>query len=192
MKILHATAAPLLLCLALLAPPRAGAAEPTDCDRSGSKITASPDGRLQASVQEEVCSFGKHAGAAITVVVSPPGAPEKAERAASIAVPGSREEWPVALWRGPKELQVWVPNLAHVLEVEPAVGDVAVSLHYCDDNPGDRQRVADYRTAFEQWKRDTTAWVQKRKADPASAGPRPERPQEPRVPVGRCDAGALQ
>ena len=176
---------PLLLVATL--PMSAAAAEPTDCDRSESRLTPSPDGRVTASVQEQVCAVGKRAAAAITVLLIDARDPATSTRVASTAVPRSRDEWPRAVWRDATTLEVWVPNLTEMLTLESSAQGVRVELKRCNDDPAAREQVAGYKQSFEQWKRDTTAWVERRKQDPTSAGPRPERPREPAVPIGRCD-----
>jgi hypothetical protein len=40
--------------------------------------------------------------------------------------------------------------------------------------------------AVKQWQKDVGAWVKRRKEDEASAGARPPRPEEPKLPPGRC------
>jgi hypothetical protein len=174
-----------LLCLAPLV---SNAAALEDCDQSESKRTPSPDGRLTASVQEQVCAAGNRAVAGITVIVAPPDAPTDGVSVAMTAVPRSRDEWPRVVWRGNDALEVWVPNLAHVVDVKPAYRDVKVTLKYCGDNPDHRARVANYQVAIKQWMQDVTAWVERRKQDPEGAGPRPARPEEPRLPKGVCTA----
>lgn len=184
--------APACLLVALL-PLQASSAERV-CDKSESKLYPGPGGRWTVSVQEEVCSTDKGGAAAgITVAVGPPADPLSGGRVVITAVPRSRDhgEWPRPVWRDAKTLEVFVPNMANVLEVKPAYEGIDVKLTYCKDRPEDRALVADYQTAFKQWMRDTTAWVERRKQDAASAGARPTRPQEPRVPVGRCDAADL-
>lgn len=178
----------VLLCAGALPPPSV-AAEATDCDRSDPRLAPSPDGKFTASVQEQVCAVGSRAAAAITVLLIDARNPGSAIRVAAIAVPRSREEWPRAVWRDASTLEIWVPNLTEMLTLEPAAQGVRVELKRCNDDPGAREQVAAYRQAFEHWKRDTTAWVERRKQDAAAAGPRPERPREPSVPTGRCDPG---
>jgi hypothetical protein len=183
----------LLALLALLAagpllPAAAHAAEERVCDRSESRLTPSPDGSWTASVQEEVCSTERGAAAAITVVLVPRDAPQETGRVVATAVPASRDDWARVVWRSAGALEVWVPNLAHVVEVKPAYCDVQVTLKYCGDNPQDRARVAGYQDALKAWMRETTAWVERRKQDAATAGPRPTRPEEPRAPMGRCNS----
>jgi hypothetical protein len=184
-------AAVALLLLVVLASwlPAANATEVTDCDRSGSKTTPSPQGRWVVNVQEEVCAVGKGVAAGITVVVSSPEAPEQGGRVAMIGVPRSRDDWPRVRWRSETELEVWVPNLAVVVSTQAQWQGVQVTLHYCGDNPGDREAVAAHKLAVKAWQQETTAWVERRKQDPDKAGPRPVRPEEPRVAPGRCDPG---
>jgi hypothetical protein len=182
----------VVVLMALQLPTHAAAPEPV-CDGSESKLTASPDKRFTASVQEQVCSAssGRGAVAGITVILLPADAPQQTGRVAMTAVPRSHDEWPRVVWRSATALEVWVPNLAHVVEVKPGFRDVTVTLKYCGDNPEDRARVAQYQTDFERWKKDTTAWVERRKADPEQAGARPVRPEEPRLPRGVCTAADL-
>lgn len=176
-----------LLVVAGLAAGAAPAAEVRDCDRSESRVQKSPDGRYLASVQEEVCSFGDQAGAAITVVLAPADSPDQGRRVAATAVPRSRDLWARTRWVNGRTLEVWVPNLANVLEIEPAWRDVSISLKYCADNPEHRRQVAEYAETFERYKKEASAWSERRKRDPASAGPAPRRPEQPRLPQGACD-----
>jgi hypothetical protein len=178
-----------LLLVAVLACqlPAARAAEVSDCDRSGSKTTPSPQGRWVVNVQEEVCAVGNGVAAGITVVVSSPEGPEQGGRVVMIGVPRSRDDWPRVRWRSETELEVWVPNLAVVVSTQARWQGVQVALRYCGDNPADREAVAAYKLAMKAWQQETTAWVARRKQDPDNAGPRPVRPEEPRVAAGRCD-----
>lgn len=157
-----------------------------DCDRSESKRTPSPDGRWVASVQEEVCATGATAAAGITVIVSAATDPSQGKRVFQMAVPRSRDDWPRVRWESPTSLHLRVPNLAEVSPPQPEYAGIRIALEYCGDNPDDRARVAAYKTAVKQWQADVSAWAQKRKQDPEAAGPRPARPEEPRVPPGRC------
>lgn len=175
-----------LVALALFAAPLGAHAAEQVCDASESKITASPEGKWTAQVQERVCSTDRGAAAAITVEVVPKDAPDKAQRIAATAVPRSRDEWPRAIWRSETLLEVWVPNLAHVLEVKPGHEDVRVELKYCADDPEARQRVAQYQRDLKRWMEEVSAWAQERKRDPEGVGPRPKRPEEPRVPRRPC------
>ncbi|RYG69276.1 hypothetical protein EON77_14820 [bacterium] len=163
------------------------AAEPTDCDRSESRLSPSPDGRFTASVQEQVCAVGRRAAAAVTVLLIDAKDASRSTRVAATPVPRSRDEWPRAVWRDATTLEVWVPNLTEMLTFEGESQGVRVEMKRCNDDPAAREQVASYKRSFEQYKRDTTAWVEKRKVDAASVGPRPERPREPTVPTGRCD-----
>jgi len=164
----------------------AGAQAAEDCDQSESKRTPSPDGRWVASVQEEVCATAQGAAAGITVILSAAADATQARRVFQMAVPRSREDWPRVRWDSPTSLHLRVPNLAEVNPPVPEYAGIHVALEYCGDNPEDRARVAAYKAAFKQWQADVSAWAQKRKQDAAGAGPRPERPEEPRVPQGRC------
>ena len=108
--------ASILLLAALLVPALAGAAERT-CEQSESTVSAAPGGALAASVQHQVCETASGGvAAAVTVFVGESAAPLKGTRVAAIAVPRSREEWPRVVWRIVSALEVWVPNLAQVLE----------------------------------------------------------------------------
>ena len=167
----------------------ATAGDDTECAGSAPLVYPSPDGRHRAAVQEQACvTADGGAAAAIVVLVAPAATPDDGRRALSIAVPRSRDDWPRPRWRNATTLEIWVPNLAKRLgEVAPQVDGIAVELHYCQDNPADRQAVVDHQAALARWMRETTAWARRRKETPGSEGPRPERPQEPRIPPGRCD-----
>ncbi len=158
-----------------------------DCDRSESRRTPSPDGQWIASVQEEVCAGARGAAAGITVVVSSATDESRAQRVFITAVPRSRDDWARVRWEGNSLLQIRVPNLAEIAEApKPEFAGIRIELQYCGDNPDDRAKVAQYKLDVKQWQRDVTAWVQRRKQDPDAAGPRPPRPEEPRLPPGRC------
>jgi hypothetical protein len=172
-----------LLVLLPLVTARVSAAE---CDHSGAKTTASPDGRWVATVQEEVCATDKGAAAGVNVDLAPADDPAHKSRVFIMRVPRSREEWPRVLWKSPTSMEVWVPNLAEVgLHVADAEG-VHIDLKYCGDNPQERARRAEYQAALGQWMKDTTAWVQQKKADPSSTAPRPKRPEEPLLTASTC------
>lgn len=168
----------------------AAAAAERACDQSESTVVPSPQGGLAASVQHQVCETDSGGvSAAITVYVGAAAAPLKGERMVSIAVPRSRDEWPRAVWRDGRLLEVWVPNLAKVLETKPRHGDVSVELKYCADDPAARARVAQHEVDLKQWMESVTRWAEQRRNDPDGAGPRPPRPEEPRlIPRGCTDA----
>jgi hypothetical protein len=172
-----------LLALLMCAP--AFAAQ--DCDRSDSIRTQSPDGRWVASVQHDVCASAAGAVAGITVYVSPANEESRGQRVFVTAVPRSHDEWPRVRWQGSSVLQLRVPNLLEITAPPPPqVEGIRIELVYCGDSPQDRQRLADYKGAIKQWQRDVSAWVQRRKQDAEGAGPRPVRPEEPRLPQGLC------
>jgi hypothetical protein len=157
------------------------------CDRSVSKTTPSPEGRWIASVQEEVCTTDAGGAAAgITVVIGSAVDAGTTRRVFIMPVPRSREDWPRVRWSGPNALEIRVPNLSEPSPPEPQWNDIRVTLAYCGDDPVARQALADYRAAVKQWQEYVSAWVARRKQDEASAGPRPPRPEEPRLPPGRC------
>lgn len=162
------------------------AAEP-ECDQSGSKTTPSPDGRWIASIQEEVCSTASGGAAAgITVVLVSASDESRRKRVLIMPVPRSREDWPRIRWQGPAAVEVRVPNLSEPGKPEPEYEGIRISLAYCGDNPADREALAAYKLAVKQWQKDVSAWVARRKLDEAGAGPRPPRPEEPRLAPGRC------
>jgi hypothetical protein len=79
-----------------------------------------------------------------------------------------------------------VPNLSEPSPPKPEFEGIRISLAYCGDNPQDRASAAAYKAAVQQWQKDVSAWAQKRKQDPDAAGPRPPRPEEPRLAPGLC------
>lgn len=172
----------LLLACCLSAPAAA-----VECDRSGSKTTPSPDGRWIASVQEEVCTTASGGAAAgITVVISAASDADVLKRVFIMPVPRSREDWPRVRWPSPTALEIRVPNLSEPSPPEPQWNGIQVTLAYCGDDPVARQLLADYKAAVKQWQKDVSAWAARRKQDETAAGPRPPRPDEPRLPPGRC------
>jgi len=150
-----------------------------DCDHSGAKTTPSPDGHWVAIVQEEVCATDKGAAAGVNVDLAPADDPSHKRRVFSMAVPRSRDEWPRIIWRSATSMEVWVPNLAEVGAQVAEPEGVHIDLKYCGDNPQERAQRAQYQAALKQWMKDTTAWVQQKKADPNATAPRPKRPEEP-------------
>jgi hypothetical protein len=175
----------LLAALAML-PALAGAAE-RECEQSEATVTKSPDGRLAASVQHQVCATASGGVAAgVTVFIGAAAAPLQGSRVLMVAVPRNRDEWPRAVWQGNASLAVWVPNLAKVLETKPAAGDVTVALKYCGDDPEARARVAGFQQEVQQWMLAVTRWSELRRQDAAAAGPRPARPEEPRLTARAC------
>lgn len=171
------------LCLA----PSAGFAAEQVCDRSGSKTTPSPDGAWVANVQEEVCATPTGARAGITVVLTSATDPERLKRVFIMAVPRSRDDWPRIRWPTASAMEVRVPNLAESVNLlEARFEDVTVSMTYCQDDPAARAARDGHREAVLAWQKAVTAWVAKRKVDADGAGPRPPRPEEPRLAPGRC------
>jgi hypothetical protein len=162
------------------------AAEATDCEHSGVKSVTSPDGRWVATVQEVVCAFGNKAGAAVVVDLALSADPTHSKRIFNMNVPRSRDRWPRVIWKSPSTLELWAPNRAEIgVRLEEFDG-VRIEFKYCGDNPEERAQVVEYQTAFKKWMQDTTAWVQRRKADPSLKEPRPERPTEPRYSSDSC------
>lgn len=158
-----------------------------ECEQSEALITPAPQGQLEASVLHRVCATSTGGvAAAVTVYVGAPGAALQGERVAAIAVPPSREQWPRVVWRSPLRLEVWVPNLANVLEVRPAYRDVQVQLRYCDDDPAARAAVAQYEADMKDWMAAVTRWNEARQVDPVAAGTRPARPRQPDMTPRAC------
>lgn len=156
------------------------------CENSESRLAPSPDGKWVAKVQEEACVTPNGAAAGITVILESTQPPERRKRVFIMPVPRSRDDWARVRWLGPTALEVRVPNLAEPAPPDPEFAGIRITLAHCGDNPDDRARLAAYREAVKQWQKDVTAWAAKRKEDPASVGPRPDRPQEPRLDPGRC------
>ncbi len=168
-------------------PPGIATAAEQVCEQSEATVTPAPNGRLAASVQHQVCATeAGGVAAAVTVFIGDAAAPLQGARMVAIAVPRSRDEWPQAVWRGNAMLEVWVPNLAKVLEASPAYKDVAVTLKYCGDDPDHRARVAQHQVDIQQWMDAVTRWNESRKADPERAGLRPARPVAPDTTPRAC------
>jgi len=175
------------LLLSLAVSSGAATAAERACDQSESTVVPSPGGSFAASVQHQVCETASGGvSAAITVFVGEAAAPMKGERMVSVAVPRSRDEWPRAVWRGEQALEVWVPNLANVLESKPRHGSVTVALKYCADDPEARAQVAQHAVDLKLWMESVSRWAELRRDDPQGAGPRPPRPEEPRVISRAC------
>lgn len=175
---------PFIAVCALALVPAAQCAERV-CEQSESVVTPSPGGQREASVQHQVCETAAGGvAAAVTVFVGRPGAALQGARVLATAVPRSREEWPRVRWRDDAALEVWVPNLAKV--IQPATGHdgVEVTLHYCGDDPEARASVARHEVDMQEWMQAVSRWNEQRKGDPEGAGPRPQRPEEPR-PLNR-------
>jgi hypothetical protein len=173
------------LLLMLLAPLAHGADE-TVCDRSNSITTPSPDGNWTASVQEEACATPTGAAAGITVELHAAKDAGQVQRVFTSAVPRSRDDWPRVRWLSATALEIRVPNLAEVAPPRAEFQGIRITLAYCGDNPEDRARFAAYKESVKQWQKEVSAWVKRRNEDAAAAGPRPPRPDEPRLPSGRC------
>jgi hypothetical protein len=173
------------LLIVLLAPLACGAEE-TACERSGSITTQSPDASWTASVQEVACATASGAGAGITVELLSGKDASKVQRVFTMPVPRSREDWPRVRWLSATAIEIRVPNLAEVSPPRAEYEGIRISLAYCEDNPEDRARLAAYKEGVKQWQKEVSAWVKRRKEDEAAAGPRPARPEEPRLPPGRC------
>jgi hypothetical protein len=174
---------PMLL---LMFAPFAHGADETVCDRSNSITTPSPDGNWTASVQEEACATPTGAAAGITVELHAGKDAGQVQRVFTSAVPRSRDDWPRVRWLSATALEIRVPNLAEVAPPRAEFQGIRITLAYCGDNPEDRARLAAYKESVKQWQKDVSAWVKRRNEDAAAAGPRPPRPEEPRLPTGRC------
>ena len=178
-----------VLCTGLLLAlgPIAASGAESACEQSEATITPAPRGTLEASVLHRVCATSTGgAAAAVTIYVGPTGAAQQGERVAAVAVPRSRDQWPRAVWRSQSLLEVWVPNLANVLEVRPAYRDVQVQLKYCGDDPAERAAVAQHQVDLKEWMAAVTRWNEARQLDPAAAGSRPVQPREPDARPRAC------
>ena len=156
------------------------------CDRSESRSTPSPDGRWTANVQEEVCETATGVAAGVTVNLVPDVDPERATRVFIMPVPRSRDDWARIRWLGPDAMEIRVPNLSEPTSPQPEHEGIRISLAFCGDNPEHRALLSSYRAAVKEWQNVVSAWVKMRNEDPAKAGPRPPRPEEPKLPHGRC------
>lgn len=170
--------------LLLLLMPAAGWA--VDCEHSGEKKSASPDGRWVATVQEEVCAIGTGTGAGIMVDLALASDSSHAKRVFNMHVPRSRDQWPRVIWKGPTTMELWAPNRAQILVQEAQFEGVQIQLKYCGDNPAERAALVAYQDALKQWMKDTTEWAQKRKQDPSFSEARPKRPVEPTYSSDSC------
>lgn len=176
-----------LAALALLTAAAHVPAAERACDQSESRVTVAPGGARAASVQHQVCETDTGGvAAAITVFVGDVGVPLQGARVAAIGVPRSHEEWPRPVWRSATQLEVWVPNFARVLETRGQWQEVGITLRYCHDDPAARAAVARHEADLKDWMQAVSRWAEARKKDPAGAGPRPERPSEPRVAHRPC------
>jgi hypothetical protein len=180
------------LLLALIALPGLAAAAERACEQSERTVTLSPKGRWEASVQHQVCETDAGGvAAAVTVYVGEAGAALQGGRVVATAVPRTRDEWPRAVWREDSLLEIWVPNFAQVLETKAAYRDVAVVLKHCADDPDARARVAQHQVQLQQWMASVSQWAELRNRDPAAAGARPPRPEEPRETSRPCRDGDI-
>lgn len=162
------------------------------CDQSEQAISTAPGGQWEASVQHQVCETATGGvAAAVTVFVGERGAALQGGRVVATAVPRSRDEWPRVVWRGESTLEVWVPNLAQVLETATSWRGVKVELKYCGDDPAARELVARHQVELRQWMQAVTRWSELRNSDPEAAGVRPARPAEPRVARHGCRDGEI-
>ncbi len=157
------------------------------CDRSETKATPSPDGQWVANVQEEVCDTPTGAAAGITVVIASAKDPEHGKRVFIMPVPRSRDDWPRIRWQGSKAVELRVANLSEAPAPNPPTYEgIRNSLAYCGYNPEARESLVASKDAVQQWQQDVSAWAEKRKQNADAAGPRPPRPEEPRLSAGRC------
>lgn len=175
---------PVLLLLALM-PAAAGAAE-VFCDQSETRATPSPNGEWVANVQEEVCDTGSGAAAGITMILASQKDAALKKRVFSMPVPRSRDDWPRVRWLDARTVELRVANLSEAPAPQPQFEGIRILLAFCNDNPEDRARLAAYKAAVLTWQQVVTDWNERRKQDAAAAGPRPPRPEEPRLSPGRC------
>ena len=173
-----------VLILTLAVAPMAGWA--ADCEHSGEKSYASPDGKWVATVQEEVCAVGTGTAAGVMVDLAPADNDSHVTRVFNMRVPRSRDLWPRVIWKGPTVMELWAPNRAEIMAQSSSFEGVQVQLKYCGDNPAERAQVGEYQAALKQWMKDTTEWAQKKKQDPGFSEPRPKRPEEPRYSDDSC------
>ncbi len=175
-----------LIALLLSASTLSAHAAELECDQSETRATPSPDDHWVANVQEEVCATANGTAAGITVILASKQQTARSKRVFMMPVPRSREDWPRIRWRNASEMEIRVPNLAEVKPPDAEFDGVRISLAWCGDNPDDRARQAAYKAAVLQWQKDVSAWVKRRNEDAQAAGPRPPRPEEPRLAPGRC------
>jgi hypothetical protein len=174
----------LAMALLLALVPAAGWA--VDCEHSGEKSYASPDGKWTATVQEEVCAVGTGTAAGVMVDLALASDASHAKRVFNMRVPRSRDLWPRVIWKSPTLMEIWAPNRAEIMAQQSGFEGVQIQLKYCGDNPAERAQVGEYQAALKQWMKDTTEWVQKKKQDPGFSEPRPKRPVEPTYSPDSC------
>jgi hypothetical protein len=171
------------ILLLALAPAASWAAE---CEHSGEKSYASPDGKWTATVQEEVCAVDTGTAAGVMVDLALTADATHAKRVFNMRVPRSRDQWPRVIWKSPTVMELWAPNRAQIMAQLSGFEGVQIQLRYCGDNPAERAQVGEYQAALKQWMKDTTEWAQKRKQDPGFSEPRPKRPVEPTYSSDSC------
>lgn len=176
----------ILFAAAILFASGVFAQEVTDCEHSPAKTTPSPDGKWIASVQEQVCAVGNRAAAAVNVDILRAADSSHAGRVFSMRVPRSRDHWPRIVWKSETEMELWAPNRAEIGKQLSELEGIRIELKYCGDNPQERAQMVEYQAAFKRWMQETTAWAEKRKADPSDPTPRPKRPVEPRYSSDSC------
>lgn len=119
------------------------------CDELDATSVSSPNGTWIAKAFGEVCDLGLSSSATVLVELI---------RAGSVNF-----------------RQVILGMDMQVANVQ----GVEIDIRFCPRDPAIQAKWLEYRVAYRQWLADTSAWIEMKKRDPASAVPKPTRPMPP-------------
>lgn len=159
------------------------------CEQMDTTDLKSPDGVWIARVYGEVCDQGLMTSASVAIDLVRADNVGYRQSIFGMTMPPKHNDWPRVTWPSAKKVIVRVPSSAEIGLQMAYFQGVEVDVHFCPGGPAERARWLEYGAAYRRWSKETTAWIEKKKRDPASVGPQPVRPAPP-APAGKDPACA--
>jgi hypothetical protein len=160
----------------------AGAAAPEperSCDEIDVTSVSSPDGDWMARSYGEVCDLGLSSSATVVVELVRAGSVNFRHVILGMTMPSAKTAWPKVAWESPNKVLVDLPSNAQTGIQVAFFQGIEVNVRFCPRDPAVRASWLEYRVAYRQWLADTTAWIEAKKRDRASALSQPLRPTAP-------------
>jgi len=167
----------LLMAFALMAT----AAEPkaTHCDESDSSTFKVPNGVWTARLYGETCDLGLSSSASVVIELVRADNPTSRQVILGMTMPPTKAGRPRLAWESPNKILIDLPSSAEIGLQMAYFQGVEIDVRFCPRDPAARAGWLEYRASYRQWIADTSAWTEKRKQNPDSAGPKPVRPMPP-------------
>ena len=150
----------------------------SSCDRTTKHSVLSPGGDWEASAIQEVCDLGITSAVSALVQITNTANPKLRQIVLGMDLPARASDFPQVVWSSPAKVIITVAAGSTVgIRVAEFQG-VQVEILYCPDDPALQKDLLTWRIAYQQWLRDSTSWIEKKK-DPRLSESRPAMPQPP-------------